>query len=196
MILLILTDLGYNPRSVQQSSAQNSFVQKKSSPFNPVIPIAVDSIIGYTVRINEDHIEISKDTNSIVDAIVYSIDKYYLHRAKELDSVDTVRGFALARALTGPAIGEADNCYNEYTIDSLVEFKNRFNLRCFRIFMKGKTTCDDNSFSPSYYQGYLVSLSDSTNIELVQIPSGLDFLDVKSVTEMSRLLANSIRSER
>ena len=162
----------------------------------PAIPFDIDSIPGYSIYHDEECIEVLKNNYSALSAIVYSIDSVYLPRAKELDSADITRGFALARALIGPAIGNADNCETEYTIDTLVEFTNRFNLRCFRIILKGTTSCDDSTYRPSYYQCYFVSVSDREKRMLVQIPTGLDFLENKTVTELSKLLANNIKYKR
>ena len=198
IFVVTMINLACKSRSAQQPSAkpQNSIEQKSLSTFTPFIPFDIDSIPGYSIYQNEESIEILKNNYSALSAIVYSIDSDYMPRAKELDSVDTIRGYALARALIGPAIGDADNCFTEYTIDSQVEFTNRFNLRCFRIILKGTTTCDDSTYSPSFYQCYFVSVSDRGNSMLVQIPKELDFLKNKTVTELSRLLANSIKCKR
>jgi hypothetical protein len=191
-------NLACKSRSSNQPSAkaQDSIGQTSLSTYTPVIPCGIDSIPGYSIFHEEDCIEVTKNNYSALSAIVYSIDSAYLPRAKELDSVDIIRGFALAYALRGLEFGNADNCETEYTIDSLFEFTNRFNLRCFRIIMKGTTTCDDRTSSSSYYQCYIVSVSDRENRMLVQIPKSYDFLNNKTVTELSRLLANSIKSNR
>jgi hypothetical protein len=198
IFVLTLIMLSCKSRSSQQPSAkaQDSNSQMSLSTFTPIVPFDIDSIPGYSIFHEEDCIEITKNSYSALSAIVYSIDSAYLPRAKELDSVDIIRGFALAHALSGPGYGDPDNCETDYTIDSLFEFTNRFNLRCFRIILKGTMTCADSTSSSSYYQCYIVSVSEGEKRMLVQIPKDYDFLDNKTVTELSKLLANSIKCKR
>ncbi len=168
--------------------------QPLPSPTGENLPsVAIDSLSGYSVRFHEEFIQVSQGGNRVINASIHSIDDDYLRWARELDSGDIGRGFVMARALTGAAIGEPDGCGTNYSIDSLFEYRNQFDVRCFLIRIKGLMYCEDEPPDTSFYAGYFVDISRGDNYRVIQIPNTLDFLDDKRVTEASKFLANNVK---
>ncbi len=156
---------------------------------------SVDSLAGYSVRIWKqwDGFEILKDGKEVLAANAMRLDDYYLRRAKKLDSMDMFKGFAMARTLDGPAVGEADGCYSKKNIDSICEFRNGHGLRCLFIHALMRGYCDGELQDSTFYQGYFLDITQGEQIQLIQISNTLDMLDDPKMTELSKLLVDKIR---
>jgi hypothetical protein len=122
-----------------------------------------------------------------------SPDDYYLRRTKKLDSTDLFKGFAMARTLDGPAVGDADGCHDVNKIDSIVDYRNKNGLRCLFIHANSKTYCDGHFQDSSNYQGFFVDVSKDSRIQLIQIPNTLDMLENTTTTELYRFSVDNIR---
>jgi hypothetical protein len=173
---------------IQRSSIPEGYLTFSDSDY----PFAIDSLPGYSLRSDGERIDVLKEDYTILSAIVMPIDSYYLPWAKRLDSTDIGKGFVFARALTGAAVEDAGGG-TKYSIDSTYEYRNKFNARCFRIWIKGISYFEKRDCDTSYYQGYFVDMSQGDNYKVMQIPNTLDFLDNKTVSEVCRSLANSIK---
>ncbi|MFZ1082715.1 MAG: hypothetical protein WAO19_12425 [Candidatus Kryptoniota bacterium] len=157
---------------------------------------SVDSLAGYSVRIWKQPwggFEILKDGKEVLAANAMCLDDYYLRRAKKLDSIDIFKGFAMARTLDGPAVGEADGCYSKKNIDSIYEFRNTYGVRCFFIHALMKTYCDGQLQGSEFYHGYFLDITQDEQIQLIQISNTLDMLNDPKITELSKLLVDKIR---
>jgi hypothetical protein len=186
--------------SCRRDSSQQLPPVNQSSPItenlelpDPDYPFRINSLTGYSVHFHRWQIELLNDGHFVFYAAIYSINDYYLPEATKLDSVDIARGFVLARALTGPALDAVGHCIIKYSIDSIYEYHNKFNARCFRIRIKGIESCAEGEPDTSYFQGYWVDISQGKNYQIIQIPNQLDFLDSKYITEASEMLANNIK---
>jgi hypothetical protein len=157
----------------------------------------IDTLIGYSFHYlnNKREIEVSNDSNKILTATIYMINNYNLQWVKKFDSVDIVRGHIIAHALNGPSIGEPDGCETKYSIDSLWEYQNKNNTRCFFLRIKGIEFCDSIVHHISYYQGYFVDVSYGKTYKYIEIPDDLDDLNNKEITEVSEMVANSIKRQ-
>ena len=112
--------------------------------------------------------------------------------AKQLDSLDTARGFIFARALEGPELAEPAGCDLKYSIDSTYEYHNKFNVRCFFIRLKGIQTCDDGQTYTLHCQGYFVDISQGQDYKLIETPADLGDSHNKEEGGVSEMLANNI----
>jgi hypothetical protein len=197
--LLILTLLAFlevscGKKSQQQASSksEDSSVIKKPSFSDACDSFALDSILGYSLRVRERRITVLRDQKKILSAFASSIEPWSLRAAKELDSVDVGRGFAMLLAVC-PPVGDADNCASNYTVDSVREYRNKSNLRYFHIWAESKTTCEDGHVDSSHYQGYFVDVSFGQQYCMIQIPSGLDFSHGHKTPEAIELLIDAIK---
>lgn len=154
--------------------------------------LAVDSLVGYSIQATTDDIEIFREKQFSINGVIFPIDDYYLKWAKELDSIDIGRGFVMARALTGAGVGEPDGCGTNYSIDSIFEYRNKYNTRCFQIRIKGIMFCEDDLPDTSFYVGYFIDLSKGEDYKVLQIPNQLDFMDDKIITAVSKYFVNNI----
>ena len=193
LLLSLLTGFSCQGKSVQQSSpkSQDSVFTKNATPANLNKPFVVDSLDGYSVRIKDRQITVLRGQEEILYATAFSASEVYSRWARELDSVDLAKGFAMALALS-PPVGDADNCSSDYSIDSTMEYRNRFNLRCFRIWARSKTSCEDGITYSSRYQGFYVDLSQGDHLRVIQIPAGLDHFRNKEISKVSQLLLDNI----
>ena len=123
---------------VASSCGRNS-----NRPLSDANHIVVDSLSGYSISVYSASIQVHRDQRFVCSALIFSADSQYLHMAKQLDSLDTARGFIFARALEGPELAEPPGCDLKYSIDSAYEYHNKFNVRCFFIRLTGIQTCDD-----------------------------------------------------
>jgi hypothetical protein len=153
-------------------------------------------MIGYSLHfLKSGDIEVFKDSNEILTASIYMIRNYNLPEAREFDSVDVVRGNIFVQALNGPEIEEPDDCNTKYSIDSLCEYHNKNDTRCFFIRIKGIEFCNGIVHDTSYYHGYYVDVSYGKIFKFIRIPSDLIYLDNKKVTEISEMMANNIKKQ-
>jgi len=179
----------------RKASYQSGSSTQYLKPANFSDYYTVDSLPGYTLHYSTgDGIEVFQGEKKILFARVCTLEEHTMSWVRELDSTDLVKGFAMVLAIADPLVGDADGCNTEFSIDSLFDYKNRFNTRCFRIRVKGVTHCIDDNPDSTYFQGYYVDVSQGENITLIEIPNGLDFLNDQDITKISPLLADNVKA--
>jgi hypothetical protein len=179
----------------RKTSFQSGSSTQYLKPANSSGYYTIDSLPGYTLRYSTgEGIEVLQGEKKILYARVCPLEERTMSWVKELDSTDLVKGFAMVLAIADPLVGDADGCNTKFSIDSLFEYKNRFNTRCFRIRVKGVTHCIDDNPDSSYYQGYYADVSQGDKITLIEIPNGLDFLNDQDITKISPLLAENVKA--
>jgi len=186
IVLLTLVSLCRGQTNHQQSPKENLKFSDCNCPF------AIDSLPGYTLCTDGESIDVLKAGNTVFTAFAESMDPYDLAWAKRLDSLDIGKGLVFARGLTGAAVEDGQGG-TKYFIDSSYEYRNRFNARCFHLWIRSLSYDDNDSCYISHYEGYFVDMSRGKTYGVIQIPNTLDFLENKALSELYLLLANSIK---
>jgi len=197
LVLYSLSVGGVETRAQATSALKDSTKRQYADSLILHHPYLLDSLTGYVLRYHyKDDIDLFKGDTDVLSAHIYSLDPEYLSEVTKLDSRDTLRGFAMREAMLGLAFGDADGCHTEYTIDSLLEFNNKFNMRCFHVFIKGSEYCIDSGPDSSRWHGYFVDVSEGAKLQLLHIPSLLDLSNDSVMNEAAKALVENIRRNK
>jgi hypothetical protein len=186
---------GQKDHNKESLRTEDASVSNSSATFDPRAFFALDSLVGYSLRANDRTIRILRSGKEVLSAFVRPVEPWVLRRASKFDSLDVAKGIAMAFALD-PPLSDADDCNSKYGVDSLCEYKNKFGLRCFHIWAKSKTTCEDGYADSSHYQGYFVDISKGHEYCIIQIPSGLLLSHHRQTSEAIDLLISCIKQPR
>ncbi len=148
--------------------------------------ITMDSMPGLTALIESHGLCLCQNGKVILRASADPISFPSVNAPTQLDSSSFERDLAGRMALN-PPIGDADNCYSTYTVDSVREYKNKYALRMLRIWVTDTTTCEDDEVISSQFQVHFLSASRGPLYYLIYY---YDFWPNKQAELVERFLNN------
>ena len=129
------------------------------------------------------------DDEDVLSARMELMDGYYGSRAKELDSVDLLKGFALARASDECAKDTPEGTFH-YDLDTLITLTNPFGIRVLEIHLIFHDNPGDTQLV------YFVDLSHHDIFRGLMIPRNCGDLDVPEKLATAKAIVQTIRQQQ
>lgn len=158
----------------------------------------VNSLIGYSFRypqatkVHPDRsgdFDLFRDDEDVLSARMELMDGYYRGRAKEVDSMDLLKGFALARASDECAMDTPEGTLH-YDLDTLADFTNPFGTRVLEIHLIFHK-------NPAVTQlVYFVDLSHRDLLRGLMIPRNCGDLDAPEKLSIAKALVQTIKRQQ
>ena len=142
--LFLLAAGSCNRQTKNHSSSTTQDSVPKRIPTNLALNdvVAIDSLPGFSVRMKDSQIWLYKDQQLVLWTHANFIPSSAIHARSELDSAEIEREWAASISLN-PPLGDADNCDTRYAIDSVVQYTNKYHLRCLTVRVRDTTECTD-----------------------------------------------------